>query len=129
MQEESFKHYLTGIEVIDLEHKTIMSVMDNLRISVNEKKPVAEITVLLQKLLDNWVIHANHEEHFMNEIGFPYIEYHKTMHSAMFSMLHKVMNTHISFSLYTIDDIEKTFTDHIDHSDMQYVDWVKKNKL
>ncbi len=125
MNLESFKHYRTGIPAIDTEHWWLFHLVDR-AIATKDRD---ELEYVLGKLCADWSRHVAIEESVMSEAGFPYLEPHVLDHGSISQALASVRCAFTADG--TIPDwrahaLEDLIRNHIDHYDMQYIDYIFK---
>lgn len=97
--------YLTGIELIDEQHKTLIDIGNRLYALL--KNPFVEdkyddIVDLLNELTDYTVFHFSAEERLMEQIGYRRILSHKVVHDDFIAKIKGV-------DLTKIDDDQNTY--------------------
>ena len=133
MDRNVFKHYEVGVAAMDSEHWTLLEGVAQVHALVQQglvqdaHKKIAELKALL---LD----HFNHEETMMEEIGFPYLSYHKIDHQKTLSLLEKIYEKfpHTNYHEDCVKPVERLMMTHFDSMDSQYASyhkaWLAKNK-
>jgi hemerythrin len=116
-----------GIPTIDEEHRTwIGLVADFCNASVEGRANDAVYSALVEALRYTET-HLSHEEAFMMENGYPYLEDHKAQHELAKEEMHK-----FTTGYYSEEYIIKYFSDflpnwlmfHINTSDRKMAEWI-----
>ena len=123
---DRFKHYIVGVEAMDVEHLELAECIERL----GRSKDTSESSSTIDDLMRKWLDHHEHEERLMKEFGYPYCKYHFEQH-ANISYDFKRLQTKIG-SRYTFDEtIAMLATDalelllaHIDHHDREFAQWI-----
>ena len=71
-----------GIERIDSEHRHLINLSNSL-ISSTQSKNKDELTKCFHRLREYTVFHFKNEEQYLEEIGYPELEKHKTEHRLL----------------------------------------------
>lgn len=125
------KRFETGIDRIDFQHQTLFTMIQSLK---NVLKVEASIRnevfkMNLDQLVDYTQFHFKTEEELMKRAKFPDFDVHIKLHH---SLKNEVMNFYNRFNKgdsiesEVIIFLEKWLLNHIGHSDMEYVSYVKK---
>lgn len=132
MRQDIFKHYTLGIPKLDEEHKNLIDLMETIMKCVEcHDKNVCDVTI--QKLQECFEQHLNDEENLMEEIEYPYFEWHKSLHNGIRHRLNLIisnMRLHgYSLDKYATESLRDIFIKHIDEQDMQIVQFINKNRM
>lgn len=121
MSPEQFSHYLVGNPKFDAEHYLMFQKINQFR---NTDEPSTEQGIAaLTEILDLFNAHCEDEEQFMEEKGFPYLQYHKQMHNVLRKKLEWYINlapirgSVVKHELY---DFSIILAHHIDEADLQF---------
>jgi len=126
---EMGQHYVTGIPGIDLQHKNLFMMVDNIIKSLKDDDLANDIVqAAIQHLLDYLRSHLFTEENLMEIIAFPRLNDHKAQHRNLINLMteeKKILkvtdNKTISSFLRSYRNIGLT---HITVYDREYADYV-----
>lgn len=76
-----------GVEAMNEQHKTLISLMETLHEKNVAGAPKAELLTAVNTLIDYVIKHFEDEEAFMASIGFPGLETHKKLHENLLKEL------------------------------------------
>ena len=128
MHESRFTHYRTGIAEHDEQHWDLLMQMNQL---VDTIQSHGDASRVFNKLLTSLSNHFEHEQQYMADVGFPYVKAHAVDHSRMirelWHMIDRVVSGNSIAVHSTARQLEDVFVNHIDHFDMQYVEWAKQH--
>lgn len=125
--------YLLGITEIDLQHKKLLSLADDMYETVNgdEASLKVNLSKVLKSLTDYTVYHFTSEEEFMKKYGYPSAAMHKSMHDNFIAEVTKQIK---SLNNATKTDAERLYSflaswvlNHIAKSDKVWAEYVKPN--
>lgn len=125
--------YLLGITEIDLQHKKLLSLADDMYEIVNgdEDSIKVNLSKVLKSLTDYTVYHFSNEEEFMKKYGYPSADMHKSMHDNFIAEVTKQIK---SLSTATKTEAERLYKflaswvlNHIAKSDKVWAEYVKPN--
>lgn len=111
----------TGISSIDLEHKRLIALANELAIAIIDGEGRDHLKVVLDKLLDYTASHFKNEEALFEKFKYPDSEKHKIEHRELTNQvlsLHKEMG--LRFPGNIVEFLEAWLIDHIFSSDMKY---------
>lgn len=74
---------ILGDELLDGQHQTLLNIANSLLDSTHNQ----EQSYYINALLNYAIMHFNDEEHFMQEIKYPYYEQHKRNHEFLIKVL------------------------------------------
>lgn len=121
----------TGIEMIDQQHKEIITSANLFFISYKGGKPVQRLQECISFLEQYVQYHFQSEEAFQNECNYPGFLTHQAQHSAL-TMQFKFHATRIrasSFSKEVIDDFYQFLNDwviaHILKEDLEFAEYYR----
>lgn len=80
MKEMWEKQLMTGVQEIDVEHRTLIETVDALQDAMRSGKGKEEVLGTLNFLQNYVKIHFKHEEALQVEYDYPFIAGHKMMH-------------------------------------------------
>lgn len=80
MKEIWEKQLMTGVQEIDIEHRTLIETVDALQDAMKSGKGKEEVLGTLNFLKNYVKIHFKHEEGLQEEYDYPEIEAHKVLH-------------------------------------------------
>lgn len=125
--------YLLGITEIDLQHKKLLSLADDMYEIVNgdEDSLKVNLSKVLKSLTDYTVYHFSNEEEFMKKYGYPSADMHKSMHDNFIAEVTKQIK---SLNTATKTEAERLYKflaswvlNHIAKSDKVWAEYVKPN--
>lgn len=125
--------YLLGITEIDLQHKKLLSLADDMYEIVNgdEDSLKVNLSKVLKSLTDYTVYHFSNEEEFMKKYGYPSADMHKSMHDNFIAEVTKQIK---SLNTATKTEAERLYKflaswvlNHIAKSDKVWAEYVKSN--
>lgn len=125
--------YLLGIPEIDLQHKKLLSLADDMYEIVNgdEDSLKVNLSKVLKSLTDYTVYHFTSEEEFMRKYGYPSADMHKSMHDNFIAEVTKQIK---SLNTATKTEAERLYKflaswvlNHIAKSDKVWAEYVKPN--
>lgn len=125
--------YLLGIPEIDLQHKKLLSLADDMYEIVNgdEDSLKVNLSKVLKSLTDYTVYHFTSEEEFMKKYGYPSADMHKSMHDNFIAEVTKQIK---SLNTATKAEAERLYKflaswvlNHIAKSDKVWAEYVKPN--
>lgn len=125
--------YLLGITEIDLQHKKLLSLADDMYEIVNgdEDSIKVNLSKVLKSLTDYTVYHFSNEEEFMKKYGYPSADMHKSMHDNFIAEVTKQIK---SLNTATKTEAERLYKflaswvlNHIAKSDKVWAEYVKPN--
>ncbi len=120
-----FRHYLTGVERLDHEHRKILELMHD--VENNPTQTPAELATKVTKIAELFRQHLVEEEQLMIEIDYPYVVYHAEQHAEILRMVTDYENTPANFTVrYATRRLSDHFLTHIDHYDFQFANYVKR---
>lgn len=111
----------TGISSIDLEHKKLITLTNDLAIAIIDGEGREHLKIVLDKLLDYTISHFKNEEVLFEKFKYPDTEQHKKEHRELTKQvlsLHKEMS--LRFPGNIVEFLEAWLIDHILSSDMKY---------
>jgi hemerythrin len=128
------EQYNLGIEVIDLQHRTIMDYVIEFLEAHSCGRSRKEISKLIKKIVDYTHFHFAFEEDLQGKVGYPFLKPHKNSHA--------LITKHMADFLVRFnngDDISKDLEglmgkwlfDHLKHDDADFVgsvnDYLRNN--
>lgn len=127
VSEESFRHYKLGHEHIDATHWHLIELMNSAIVYLKNKQ-TEEVIAVVKSLRDALVQHIAEEEQFMKSIQFPYFESHHAEHDRILDKLDEIPNMLATNRLteHVVERFEMIIMTHIDHYDMQIVNFMHK---
>lgn len=125
--------YLLGIPEIDLQHKKLLSLADDMYEIVNgdEDSLKVNLSKVLKSLTDYTVYHFTSEEEFMKKYGYPSADMHKSMHDNFIAEVTKQIKSLNSATKTEAERLYKFLAswvlNHIAKSDKVWAEYVKPN--
>jgi hemerythrin-like metal-binding protein len=129
-----FANYKTGDSTIDDEHWDLVRQMNLVGhlIQVDDRTMARD---MLELVSGNIAIHYDGENSYMQKIKYPYAATHIDSHNALIAysdslvikVKKKIETKETTRSLiHTVTDFQDAFIKHIDHHDLQLLNWVRK---
>lgn len=120
----------TGIEVIDNQHRRIVEYINQLEDARSGGYTRAEVSSIIDELVDYTISHFAFEESMQEEAGYPFIKAHKKVHDLF---AQRVSEYQARFNKG--EDVSKALSsllvtwlfNHIKRDDADYVESVKSN--
>jgi hemerythrin len=131
MKMDWLPEYNTGIEVIDDQHKRILSYINEINtIAVGTNR--ARVKEILDNIIDYTQSHFTFEESLQEEAGYKYRVPHKRVHDLFIKKIESYrdrfeMGHTIEAELHEV--LSKWLINHIQHDDADYVGSVKQNMM
>lgn len=119
--------YLTGVDHFDLDHACMISTIDEIENSLK----VDHVTILLDKLIGNWILHMMEEESFMLRNKIPMFEHHVKNHSKFLNLLKRIKwgldAKTLVIDKQLTDMLRDTALYHIQYEDVQYGEFYRNH--
>jgi len=111
-----------GIESLDHEHRTLVSVLEEIYDAFESGVPAIEVSDLFGGLYDKVSAHFALEERFMVEHKYPLYEAHKADHTRLLERIRDMMDAYEDGMCKKCDVdfrtcMESWFSDHVTDSD------------
>jgi len=123
---ESFS---VGVSFFDLQHKQLLSMLNELHAAIEVGKGKEALGPTLQRLSGYWMMHFTAEEAKMKEFDYPDIEAHKTEHLAFTIKLQALKDKSIAgkdqVPEQTLNFLKDWFVTHISVTDMKFKDFFR----
>ncbi len=118
MQPSSWdKRYSVAISAVDIQHQSLVHILDGLTMLVIQKKEIGLINPLLDNLFTGVKEHFECEENLMKSHHYPSFTIHKAMHDAFLKQLSKDYSSwkegKESLSIEGVSLLKRWFIDHI----------------
>jgi hemerythrin len=116
--------YLVGDELLDAQHKMILSYMAKIRACFLIEKNDKDLLTLMDRLETFCKLHLWDEERVMEKMDFPEIEDHKVQHALFLTHLgnftgrYQELNT--TKKIDELNFLKAWFLEHIEVSDREY---------
>lgn len=126
--------YNIGIEELDIEHKELFEIVQEIFIDIEIDFKRQKIKEVLTNLYTHLNIHFKHEEHYMRKISYPHFEKHKTSHKYIMDSINNFVKELLDleenlFEREFVRIINITFVQHIINEDRKISNWEKINLL
>ena len=124
MSPEAFKHYKTDIKEIDDQHLDILVKASAL--VRNKTLSPSELLLEIEKIHISFNHHLVYEEELMRKINYKYLNSHIEAHKTLKSEFDKIVDDLKkipSCKLRIINKLDHILIDHIDHYDLQYIQY------
>lgn len=116
--------YSVGIEVIDQDHKKLLSLINNLQAAVYYHTGETFEKQALDELVEYTNFHFQREEQLMEEHGFPGFAEHKKEHELMIAKVGEFIKAYESQGSDALDTVSEYLKEwligHINGTDQQY---------
>lgn len=123
----------TGIELIDTDHKKLISLINQLQNATQYKVDNHIIDQIMDDLINYTQYHFEREEFLMRTNLYPEYENHKKLHDEMIIKISDCMEKYKSDPDNTIDDaldyLKNWLINHIKGDDRKYIPYFKKKDL
>ena len=86
------EEYASGMEHIDEQHRQLFHWINTFE-EMNKRQSINKAAEFLESMMEVLIVHFQDEEAVMAEIGFPLIDVHKAIHSAMLEDLQICMES------------------------------------
>jgi hemerythrin len=117
--------YSVGNPSIDVEHKQVIGIINDLHEAMGEGKDQALVKPILDRLLKHTLAHFEHEEHVMQDNEYPDFAQHKALHDEI---RQKTIALHEHADLVTGRDLLQFLKDwwlgHIQNQDRKYTPYL-----
>lgn len=80
--------YELGVPPMDEQHRRLFFLLTQLRKSVEDRLPPAQVEQVLQSLIQQTAEHLQAEEVLLLQAGYPGLEGHRVLHEELLSALH-----------------------------------------
>jgi len=122
--------YLIGNDLLDAQHKVILSYMAKIYTCFLSKKKKEELFELVDRLDAFCKLHFLEEEQVMDEMGFPEMDAHKTEHALFVTHLENFIGRYEELNtVKNIDELlflKKWFLEHVAVYDKKYARYGKQ---
>lgn len=130
MNPEVFKFYRTNVPQMDEEHWHILETMESLvhHCKARDDRNAGSTVHYLRLKFED---HLEHEEALMVDIKYKFSGYHLEQHRSMKAKLNNIIKEIDAgnYPKWIVEELKSMFINHIDHSDLQYADFIKKNNI
>ena len=124
--------FSVGDEYIDAEHKHLFEVGEEVfKVADNHQHKAEKIKHVVQELYEYMRTHFEHEEAYMQKVGFPGLPDHKVIHQKIIDTMNDFMKDLPKMSISTIEhalagSIKHWILQHIEQEDKQIGDWLRE---
>lgn len=122
-----------GIDLVDVDHKKLLSLINQLQTAVHYQTDSTLIESTLNDLIDYTKYHFSREEQLMEKNNYPDFEAHKEQHKAMVKQVTKFIDEYRVDNTRTIDNVisylKTWLINHIKGTDQQYIPYIKDKDL
>ena len=123
----------TGIQLIDNDHKKLISLINQLQNASHYKVDDYIIDQTMDELINYTKYHFEREEFLMRSNQYPGYEAHKKLHENMISKMSECMEKYKSNPDNTIDDalnfLKNWLINHIKGDDRKYIPYLENKDL
>lgn len=121
-----------GIPEIDVEHKPIILLINELNRAITEGMNPAEIKRWLQHIVDDTEMHFSQEEKLFQEWQYPDAAEHARIHSQLFKALQEIKAECIPYGVDTgwVEvgmRIKRILLNHFQNEDVKYAEYSRKS--
>lgn len=119
-----------GIEVIDQQHRRIVEYINQLEDARASGHPRAEVSFIINELVDYTISHFAFEESMQEEAGYPFSKSHKKVHDLFTQRVLEYQNrfNHGEDVSKALSSLLVTWLfNHIKRDDVDYVESVQTN--
>jgi len=118
---------LLGIPSIDAEHRVLVKYAEDFREAINKKAGHDAVAHLFDRLLEYTTSHFAREEALMQKRGYPKMEAHVSEHRRITREVMELNRDKRYVFPASVDGfLEDWIINHINHTDRQYVEYLKK---
>ena len=125
--------YATGIQSIDNDHRKLVQIIDELFAAMSKGEAANIISDIVNRLADYTRTHFKREEMMMKSVGYADFESHLAIHKSFIAKVdefkQKLKAGNQNFSVEVAGFLRDWLINHIQNTDMQYVDDFKKSGL
>ncbi|MDD2196640.1 MAG: bacteriohemerythrin [Bacteroidales bacterium] len=125
--------YETGVMSIDNDHRSLVSMIENLYSAISKGEGKNVIGDIIKGLSEYAIVHFNREEILMKSIGFDGLEMHKETHQGFADKVNSFQQMLASgqqnISVEVVSFLRDWLINHIQNTDMQFVDEFKKHGI
>ncbi|HCX99536.1 MAG TPA: hypothetical protein DG754_05285 [Bacteroidales bacterium] len=125
--------YETGVMSIDNDHRSLVSMIENLYSAISKGEGKSVIDDIVKGLSEYAIVHFNREEILMASIGFEGLEKHRKTHEGFAHRVNSFQQTLASgqqnISVEVVSFLRDWLINHIQNIDMQFVDEFKKHGI
>lgn len=118
------EEYSVGIPSIDVQHKRLLSLINQLQTAVDYQTDDSFVDEALGELVDYTRTHFVYEEGLMKDNGYPLFEEHKKEHDAMVEQVKEFLERYKKNKEETIEEVTKFLKNwlisHINGTDKGY---------
>lgn len=122
-----------GIEVIDEDHKKLLSLINDLQRAVSYCMGESYERQALKELVDYTKYHFEHEEGMLQSHGYPELDAHKKEHEAMIEKVGKFLANYDKDRDVIVDKLTKFLKSwmvtHIRGTDRKYVSYMQEKNV
>ncbi|RCX26382.1 bacteriohemerythrin [Thioalbus denitrificans] len=124
------EEYAVGIEVIDLEHKRLLNLINNLQAAVRFRTGEEFERQALEELVDYTRYHFQREEKLMEQHGYPDLVGHKAQHDQMINQVDTFVRRYEERGRDALaevaDYLRLWLLQHINGTDKKYVPYLQE---
>lgn len=78
-------------EKVDAQHKMLFAIANRVFLLANRQATANEIKEVLKRFFDYMAVHFKEEEKYMEKIGYPKLEEHKSIHNAITKQMFSIV--------------------------------------
>jgi len=125
--------YSVEVEEIDMQHKKIFVLIDELNTAINDMKTKESLEKILSGLVNYAIYHFDTEEKYFDQFHYEFTDEHKEQHEIfkkkVTDISQKIDKNEIEISSELIDYLEDWILEHVTDSDQKYKKCLKENGL
>ena len=122
--------YTVGIQEVDEQHKTLVSLLNQLHDAILHKIGRVASREILDRLAEYTTTHFLLEESLMRVAGYPGFAIHKQQHEDLLrevqELQHKLDQEHVTITFELLHFLKSWLTHHIIESDKRFGAYLKK---
>ncbi|MBP7582762.1 MAG: hemerythrin family protein [Spirochaetes bacterium] len=118
----------TGVETIDIQHKRLLDLLNNVHEVMVEGRDFSELDDIFKKLLDYTDFHFRHEEELFDRNNFPFASGHRKEHARLKKEVLNRMEGYRAGNMEAMDLLAflvDWLQDHIKGVDMSFGNFIK----
>ena len=123
------RSYEIGINEIDMQHRQLVGIVNELFDAMKEGKGAAIVDEILDKLIDYVQLHFSTEEHYMQTHYYPGLEEHERQHLDMTKHVVELITMKRTGKGVNAPDLmnflQEWLVDHISVEDKKFGDFLK----
>ncbi|MBT4351476.1 hemerythrin family protein [archaeon] len=127
------KEYSVKVKEIDIQHKKIFVLINDLNKAIINKNFSETLRKIIDGLVDYSIYHFETEEKYFKKFNFEYSDEHKKEHESfkkkITEIIKKIDNNEMEISFELVDFLEDWIINHVTGSDQKYIQCFQENGL